>query len=82
MVALAIRDLERIDHLEGNATLTDYESKKLLALTQDWPPAAFLDGAWFEEICLMLNVEPENIRAAVRERRDRDDGRPPRRGRS
>ena len=68
VIALAIRDLEQIEHLQGKRTLTGYESKKLLRLTKAWPPETFLEGDWFEEICRMLNVEPETIRAAVASR--------------
>jgi len=78
VIALAIRDLKQIEHLEDKPTLTAYERHQLLALTQEWSPAAFLEGDWFEEICRMLNVEPETIRTAVRERRDGDEGRLPR----
>ena len=67
VIALAIKDLKKVEELEGKPTLTVYESQQLLILNQECPPAAFLECDWFEEICLLLNVEPENIRAAVRE---------------
>jgi hypothetical protein len=74
VIALAIKDLEEIDHLQSKPALTAHESQKLHALTREWPPAAFLGGDWFEEICRMLNAVPETIRAAVRKRRESDDG--------
>jgi hypothetical protein len=74
VIALAIRDLEKIWRLESKPTLTEYEGKKLARLSGEWRPEAFLEGEWFEEICMMLQVQPDTIRSAVRERRNgRDD---------
>ena len=69
MIELAIKDLERIDLLEGRSNLTGYESELLLRLTTEEHPAAFLEGVWFEEICGLLNVEPDVIRGGLRARR-------------
>lgn len=69
VIGLAIRDLEQIESLQDKPNLTLYERKKLLQLTEEWHPAAFLEGDWFEEICMMLNVVPGTIRNGLRSRR-------------
>lgn len=69
VIGLAIRDLEQIESLQDKPNLTVYERKKLLQLTEEWHPAAFLEGDWFEQICMMLNLIPGTIRKGLRSRR-------------
>lgn len=69
VIGLAIKDLELVEYLESKASLSDYESAKLLGLTSDDHLAHFLESDWFEQICSMLDLEPEVIRLGFRTRR-------------
>ncbi len=69
IVGLAVKDSEHIKCLEDRPSLTAYEHKKLQQLTEDWHPADFFDGVWFEDICAMLNVQPDAIRSELLARR-------------
>lgn len=69
VIGLAIKDLELVAYLESKTSLSDYESTKLLGLTADDHLAHFLESDWFEQICSMLDLEPEVIRHGFRTRR-------------
>ena len=74
VIGLAIKDLEVVEHLESKASLSDYESNKLLGLTADDHLVHFLESDWFEQICGMLDIDPEMIRLGVRTRKAGGDG--------
>ena len=69
VIGLAIKDLELVDYLQSKTSLSDYESEKLLGLTADDHLAHFLESDWFEQICDMLDIQPEMIRLGVHTRR-------------
>jgi hypothetical protein len=50
----------------GVRKLKKHEEERLRRIREN-PPADFVQGAWFEQICDYLQVSPERIRRAITE---------------
>ena len=74
IIGLAVKDLRHVEFLQDKASLTGYERKKLLLLTEVDHPGEFLESAWFEQICGMLNLHPDTIRVGLHSRDIEFDG--------
>ena len=48
----------------GTRKLKKHEEERLRRIREN-PPAEFVDGKWFEQICDYLEVSPERIRRAI-----------------
>jgi hypothetical protein len=53
------------DHV-GTRKLKKHEEERLRRIREN-PPAEFVEGAWFEQICDYLQVSPQRIRRAIHE---------------
>ena len=63
------RTVDDIRFLQRNATrgrLKKHEEERMRRIREN-PPVEFVRGAWFEQICDYLQVNPDRIRNAIRE---------------
>lgn len=61
-----VDDLQFLDRYRHRTRLKKHEEERLRRIREN-PPAEFVQGAWFEQICDYLQVNPERIRRAIRE---------------
>ena len=64
----AIRDYEYLVRLDRRRGFTSAQNKRVRAMVEDNDPREFFDSAWFEDICHLLGLNHEAVRATVRER--------------
>lgn len=57
-----VRIVERYEEITQTRALTLAERKRLRRIVTDGGGTDFVDCIWFEQICGMLNVEPDHVR--------------------
>ena len=65
----AVKDVAYVDAKRQQDGLTPSERDKLHRIHELDTPESFFDGAWFEEICLYLELPAARIRNRVLDRR-------------
>lgn len=64
----AIRDYEYLESLRGRSRRSAAQSKRMRGMVEDNDPREFFDSSWFEEICHLLGLDHDAVRATVHER--------------
>ena len=54
-------DLRFLEHIAGRVELAKHERERLRRIQQN-PPAEFIEGAWFEQVCEYLRVDAGELR--------------------
>ncbi len=60
-----VDDIRFLQRKAGRTRLKKHEEERLRRIREN-PPAEFVEGAWFEQICDYLEVSPDRIRRAIR----------------
>jgi len=61
-----VDDICFLERYRDRTRLKKHEEERLRRIREN-PPAEFIRGAWFEQICDYLQVNPERIRRAIQE---------------
>ncbi len=61
VIERAVMDLAYLQRFEGRTQLKKHELEKLRRIAES-PPTDFIEGAWFEEICEYLQIDPDRVR--------------------
>jgi len=61
-----VDDMHFLRNNVGTRKLKKHEEERLRRIREN-PPAEFVQGAWFEQICDYLQVSPERLRRAITE---------------
>lgn len=61
VIEKAAMDLIYLAGLEGKNGLTDHERSKLAKILE-FPPAEFIAGGWFDELCAYMGERPAEVR--------------------
>lgn len=64
VIERTVEDIKFLQRYGAKAKLKKHEEEQLRRIKEN-PPAEFVDGAWFEQICDYLQVSPERIRRAI-----------------
>ena len=64
----AIRDYEYLESLRGRSRHSAAQSKRMRGMVEDNDPRQFFESSWFEEICHLLGLDHNAVRATVQER--------------
>ncbi len=68
----AIRDYEYLENLRGRDRRTTAQSKRMRGMVEENDPREFFESSWFEEICHLLGLDHQAVRATVHERVHKD----------
>ena len=66
VIERTVDDMRFLRENVGHRKLKKHEEERLRRIREN-PPAEFVQGAWFEQICDYLQVSPERIRRAITE---------------
>jgi len=64
----AIRDYEYLENLRGRDRRSSAQSKRARSMVEDNDPREFFASTWFEEICHLLGLDHDAVRATVQDR--------------
>lgn len=64
----AIRDYEYLASVRGRGRRSAAQSKRARSMIEDNDPREFFTSTWFEEICHLLGLDHEAVRATVDDR--------------
>lgn len=64
----AIRDYEYLASIRGRSRRSTAQSKRARSMIEDNDPREFFASPWFEEICHLLGLDHEAVRATVDDR--------------
>lgn len=67
VIERSISDLEWLLKIEGRNNLKKHEEEKLRRIEEN-PPMEFINGPWFETICIYLEIDAHKLRRGVRRR--------------
>ena len=69
VIERTLLDLRYLRRSQACSELTKSQRERLRRINAS-PPAGFIEGAWFEEVCQYLRLDPEGLRGRVGKRFD------------
>lgn len=70
VIERTVSDLEWLLKIDGRKNLKKHEEEKLRRIEEN-PPMEFIDGPWFETICIYLEIDAVKLRRNIRRRIDK-----------
>ena len=64
----AIRDYEYLESIRGRRQHSAAQSKRIRSMVEDNDPRAFFESSWFKEICHLVGLNHDAVRATVADR--------------